>query len=233
MDTPKCDTGKLGRPPRHEIDSIHAKNWYYDVSCLSGMISGYELEKRFSPWNLGDGETYKKRPCKFDKYRRGEHLPSRDLIKQVGKTFPHTEKRFDHCFWKIAKYPQADLTELYGLVNLLRPNIRNLILLPKSEANSPIVRCRTGTSKIFEELRKEGDLDALSACLALIHENNILGSIQDTELYTRYVFHIFVRSFSRLPYEAVSFEFCEYLFKHFLNNGNRKKNVERSRCTHS
>ncbi len=110
------------------------------------------------------------------------------------------------------------MTKLYAALNELRPEIRDLIFEPQRVEGAPLKRASIGPMPLFERLGQEADLDALAACLGLIHEARYFDNEIYYCLYTKPTFSVFHRCFSTHPYHRILLPFAGYLFEHFLNN---------------
>jgi hypothetical protein len=207
-----------GRPARDPIDTLKTKVWYWGVAHCLGTQSAYALEKHFSREKISVENGVTHRPCKFDKYKRGEHTPSKALIEQVDKEFPGTRYVFDHVFWEVARCPCLDINGLYERLSHLRPAIARMLFYPtQGRGNTPNRKDRTYAS-VFEALRKEGDWDALTACIGLIQEARFFGDEGMYIVFTRPAFAVFRRFVSSFPFYMVANELYAYLMMYLLDN---------------
>lgn len=214
---------RAGRPVRGDIDTLRTKTWYGCVASYLGTDSAYSLEKHFSPEKVIVENGITKRPCKFDKYRRGEHTPSRRLVERIGEELPGTKKVFDHVFWDVARCPCTDIGMLHKQLSGLRPAISNLLFYSPSRFEETPYRRSQDYVPAFQTLGKEGDWDALTACIGLIQELKYFGNDAFRFAYTRPTFRIFLRFASSTPFYNLADEFYRYLLANILNNRVSKK----------
>jgi hypothetical protein len=210
---------RTGRPKSDVLDSLRAKSWYWNVVTLSNAYSGYELEGQFSNekhlWLNGT----KKRPCKFDKYRRGEHQPSKQLVAEAGRKYPYTLYLNGHAFWKIAKKPIRSIEELYICLESLRPEISSLLFETSDHKLKHRVKSSYKYVTIFNKLAKEGDIDALAACIGMIQEISLY--MNRTPIGLEFVIaDAFLKIYQRVasvpPFVYVADELFQYLIHAFL-----------------
>lgn len=200
-----------GRPPRSDIDILKAKCWFWAVARRLGSSSGYALEKYFMPEKMTSVNGVTKPSYIFNTYKRGEHTPSPAQVELVERKAPGTTLYIEHPFWEVARTPCTDLDSLYNHLLLLRPEITRLLFYPpRREGVAPMRRERSYMST-FDILRKEGDWDALTACIGLIQEAKYYGDKWQYISYTRQTFSVFRRFVSQYPFSDISYELYTYL----------------------
>jgi len=216
----RVKTKRRGRPTKGPLESLKVKLWFWAVAGRLGVTTGYAMEKYFSPETVRQGPNGGTiRSCKFDKYKRGEHVPEPELVDRIESEFPGTKKFLNHPFWIIAKTPITDIEEFYIQLSNLRPEISKLLFFsPIDKVRMPI-RQLTGPFGTIEDLIKESDWDALTACIGLIQEANYLGGIQKYYLkhYTRRTYGVFLPVISQHPFTQIAHELFDYLREHFLD----------------
>lgn len=210
--------GRPGRPPRCEIDALRAKTWFWAVANRLHTRTGYALEKRFSPEKMQRENGITKRPCQYDKYRRGEHSPRPSLINKIDRELPGTAAYADHCFWRVAKSPAIGLDELHDHLASLRPEIVDLLFYRRKRPGGTRERRARAYPATFQRLGREGDWDALTACIGVIQEARHYGEDVVYQFYTKPTFAVFRRLISSPPLYEVSSELFAYLVRNFLNN---------------
>ncbi len=210
--------GHPGRPRRPEIDALRTKTWFWAVAHRLGAHSGYAMEKLFSPEKLQQSNGVTKRPCKFDKYRRGEHAPRPALITEVDEQIPGTAAYADHCFWRVAQWPPIEIDELHEHLASLRPEIADVLFHRARNGGPSLERKPRAYPATFRELRRHGDWDALTACIGVIQEAKPYREEAAYAFYTKATFAVIRRFVAKPPFLDVAEELFEYLMRRFLDN---------------
>jgi len=209
---------RRGRPPRNEIETLMTKAWFIEAGHCLGSYSGYAFEQVFSHEKVVTSDGVTKRPCKFDKYKNGQHTPNRDVIEAVDKVCQGTKSIIEHPFWEVAKCPCIDLKKLYEQLLKLRPELIDLLFYTDEHGRAKYQRRRASYMNTFEALGKEGDIEALTACIGLIQEAKFYGDDLMWFIYTRPTFAVFRRSISEPPFIYLAEELYAYLVKYILDN---------------
>jgi len=221
---PRVKNKRRGRPTNGPLESLKVKLWFWAVAGRVGATTGYALEKYFSPETVKPGPNGGTiRSCRFDKYKRGEHVPDPALVDRIESEFPGTKLFLEHPFWTIAKTPLTDIEEFYIQLSNLRPEISELLFFSPINRGRMPVRRMTGPYGTIEDLIKESDWDALTACIGLIQEAKYLysnepGYLQHClERYTRRTLGVFLPAISQQPFPRIAHELFSYLRENFLN----------------
>ena len=202
---------RRGRPRRNEIEVLQTKAWFWAVAMRLGVTSGYAVEKRFPTVTSKNKDS--KRSCKYDKYKRGQHSPEQDVIDRIEDDLPRTKSIYEHPLWQVATCPCSGLDNIYHQLHRLRPELVDLIFQSAGNQRKP-----ERYATIFESLGKEGDIEALTACIGLIQEAKYYGYERLDFIYTHPTFRVFCRSISERPYSYISVEFHKHLTNNILDN---------------
>lgn len=207
-----------GHPAKTEVNKFRTMAWFHGVSACLGKNSGYAFRKHFSRNKFDSSNGSNKRTRRFYNYKSGRNRPNKELIDQVDEECPGTKSIIFHPFWDVLESPCQDIQSIYPLLQKLRPEIRQIIFHKTRGGQTAYQRRNDGYLVPFEKLNKEGDMDALIACLGLIHEMKYYGEDDWAILYTRPTLNVFIRAISNHPYFYLAEELSEYLNKNFLNN---------------
>jgi hypothetical protein len=113
----------VGRPKKDVVDTLRGVIWFNRVSSLSSKTA-YRLEKKFSPDKFKkniDGLT--ERPCQWDKYEIGKHLPSRPLQKKVEAAYPGCLHWLNLPVWDLLKHRPPNDEKLQVMMSSIKPNM--------------------------------------------------------------------------------------------------------------
>ena len=203
-----------GRPKQAKIDLLYAEHLYWCLMNATGANTDAALARMIAtgPERV---DAWRRR---LRTYRRREHAPQARCIKELAKHFPSIKESANHPFWRIARYPCSNMGDLYRDLYALRPGIRQLLFAESSENKTYPQRSGKPIVHLFETLSREGDLDALSACLGLIHELKHQDRTFFDFIYTRPTYAVFRRCFAEHLLPQMSINWFAYLFKHFLDN---------------
>lgn len=212
-----------GRPPKKEIEEIQATYWYWAVCFASKLECPRAIELAVSP------ETFKKRadggwsyPGSFAKYLNGVRLPEGRTVAKTESKFEGTSEAIGHPFWKIAD-PAIEIEELYTQLAKLHPSITNLLFETRPRNSKMLVRRHSHILDTLDFLNEKGDLDALAACLGLIHEDKYSGEDSKYPIIERVALQIFLRIATRDALRMVAYKLFTYLKKYFLKNPNNQE----------
>jgi hypothetical protein len=214
--TPNSSAKRPGRPPNGPIDRIRVMVWLWAVAIALGKKSGYALELHFTPEKVQRYKGITKRPCKFDKFKRGDHVPKPELVDMIEEQVPGTKVWLEHPLWKVAKTSVTNIDELYKILGNLRPGISEL-LFPNHNKNGHYEKIQF-SEKLLKKLDKEGDIDALTACLGLIYEAKYYNNKLQHWLTARKTFRIFLRVFTLYQLTPVAQDVFEYIRDNFLDS---------------
>lgn len=209
-----------GRPPDNSPNkSIRVKAWFYYVATsLRLKHTGYALETYLEQDKVRKSDEGTIRPCKYDGYKKGLHLPRPALIDQVEILAPGSKSLINHPFWDITN-PINDITELYIHLNKLRPEVRDLLFFPGTDPGKIPIRNRRDYIETVETLSKIADLDALSALIGLHHEDYLIEAFGPPALYIFYLRPL-LTTFRRLiyhpPFPHIAHELFKYLTTSFF-----------------
>lgn len=161
-----------------EIRKMRVQAWFRAVSLESGLTPR-ELEKTFS-----ESEPKKKvqRSCVWDKYRRGEVVPRSgfrpdgglNLVDRVEASYPGTAKWLTLPLWRLLDRAPMEMSEIRrcyeGLPNLMR----QIFIYTQAEPSGLFWRRDTDYDDACDHLLRFGNLDGLTAVLALVKEAAVI-----------------------------------------------------------
>lgn len=208
-----------GRPPKKEIEEIQATRWYWKVCFASKLQCPRAIELAVSP------ETFKKRadggwsyPGSFAKYRNGTLPQNRTVAKTDSKfEFKGISEAIYHPFWAVAD-PTSEIEEVYTQLARLRPDITDRLFETLPRNRKMVVRRHSHICGTLEFLNKRSDLDALTVCLGLIHEDKFSGKESEYPIIERVALQIYLRIATRGSLSMVSYKLFLYLKEYFLQN---------------
>lgn len=86
----------------------------------AGVWSAYQLEKTLSPHQVYRAAEGTVRPCRWDKYRRGDNTPSVATRAFIAGRFRGAQNRWDSPIWRIFKGEVPSRSDIvHGLANLV------------------------------------------------------------------------------------------------------------------
>jgi len=196
---------------------LKGKTWYWITAAMIPVRTAYGMEKHFHPDSIKknvDGGT--KRSGKFDKIKNGINVPSTKTVEQAGIEHPETLELFYHPFWVVARQPIVDTNEFYMQLSKLRPKISNTLFERYRKQGTLPVRRSNGIFSEIDELSKESDLDAFTACVGLLQEVTNYKMLPEWIVahYAHQTFSVFLRFISQPPYFFLAKEYFEY-FRNF------------------
>ncbi|MCU7853312.1 MAG: hypothetical protein KZQ80_13990 [Candidatus Thiodiazotropha sp. (ex Monitilora ramsayi)] len=202
------------------IKQLKVKAWFYYVATkLDLKPTGYALEKHFDRKRIkpNDAGTIS-RPCKFDKYQKGLHMPNPELIDKIEIEAQGSKSLIYHPFWDLCS-PIQDLADLYLHLSKLRSEVRDLLFLPGSNPGEMPIRNRIYYEKNLRILARMADLDALSALLGVHQEDCIAEKHGMPKLHVYYL-KPFMLSFRRLvsypPFPHIAHDLFDCLYSNLL-----------------
>lgn len=207
-----------GRPHKSPLASPQVRAWFWAVSARARKSSGYALEKFFSEEKIKRRDGIVVRPCKFDKYKRGEHIPSPTLVDKVETELPNTKRWLIHPFWKIASTTtdNIDINVLYELLYTLRPEIRDLLFFHNTSFPQRLMRRPENGFELLKKFNKESDLDALTACIGVLKELEYFDINYLIYFAPKIILKIFRRAFCVSPLYIVANDVFQYLKYEYL-----------------
>ncbi len=218
MDKDSCHGRRRGRPPRNDIETVSTIAWFKCASHKLGKNSGYAFEQKFCQGKIStrdDGSI--QRPRRFDYYKSGLHTPNRSAIDMVDEACSGTKAIIELPLWEVTRSPCTDLNKLYAQLHRLRPELVDLLFYRIRNGASGYERRQIDYMTTFQTLKKEGDIEALTACIGLIQEAKYYGYEAMDFMYTKPTFAVFRRAVSESPLYLVAEEFFEYFMEHILN----------------
>lgn len=161
------------RPGRGVIDKLRVHAWYTAVRAVSWSRLDYGLEERFA------AETEGQTPrhgyiCsgKWRRYRRGA-MPSPSVVEAVEREEPGTRRWLEHPFWELIGSRSLGLEQLHLSMASLRPQVAKALFF-QPQANCPSMHRKNGSLAQLEALGRMGDFDALTACLSIALEAELV-----------------------------------------------------------
>lgn len=163
-----------------EIRKMRVQAWFRAVS-LASKLTPRELEQLFRETKSNEKV---KRSCVWDKYRRGEVVPRSgrrsdgglNLVDRVEMAYPGTAKWLTLPLWRLLDKAPMEMSEirrcLEGLPNLMR----QIFIYGQAEPSGVFWRRDIDCDDACDLLLRYGDLDGLTAVMALIKEAE---SVQD------------------------------------------------------
>lgn len=207
-----------GRPPNGLIESLRGQVWVNEIQNRTGKYGGSALERFFEPekvvYDPEDGVT--RRPCKYDKYVRRDHLPLEETVELVEAQLPGSRHCLEHPFWNVIQWPHDSIESLYSELMRLRPKIRRHLFNSFSRNQRMPLRQQESPLDTIENLKKHSDWDACTAAIGLIQEADYLGQHELRDMLARPAHLIFVRSFTRTIFLSIAGEIFPYLKKSFF-----------------
>lgn len=161
-----------------EIRKMRVQAWFRAVS-LASQLAPRELETVFGE---PKSDSKVKRSCMWDKYRRGEVAPRSglrpdgglNLVDRVEAAYPGTEKWLTLPLWRLLDKAPMEMSEirryLEGLPNLMR----QIFIYRSSQPSGLFWRRDTDYEDACDHLLRFGDLDGLTAVLALVKEAEVI-----------------------------------------------------------
>mgnify|MGYP007038346050 CR=1 FL=1 len=123
----------VGRPKKDVIDSLSGVYWFKELSRRSKK-NAYHLEKEFSQ------DKFKKnidglvdRPCQWNKYESGRHLPSLGLQEKVETVYPGSSILLNYPIWDLLKQRPPSDERLQVMMSNIKPNMTKYIGKPPKE----------------------------------------------------------------------------------------------------
>ncbi len=215
-----------GRPPNGTISRLKVKLWF---QVISDRIQLTTLFKEYENTAYGVEHYYfdnaithledKKFVCsnKFNGYKRGKHIPSPEIIDWFDVKFPGSKKIFSHPFWDIAATHIKDIETLHTQAAMLDPDIAGkLFQIDKVKCQLPY-NFHFYHLDIAKHLEEKCDWDALTACIALIHEAEHYGHDEFIlQYYVKTAINIFFCIILCYPLPFIGRELFEYLNERFF-----------------
>ncbi|MCU7931134.1 MAG: hypothetical protein KZQ90_10060 [Candidatus Thiodiazotropha sp. (ex Codakia rugifera)] len=178
-----------GRPPnKSPIKPLRVKSWFYYVAArLDLKRTGYALESYLEQEKVKrNHEGTVNRPCKYDRYKKGLHIPELTLVDRVEDIVPGSKSLLNHPFWEVAN-PIEDIAELYVHLNKLSPEVVNLLFHPGTEPGKIPIRHRQDYITTLETLSEIADLDAFAALIGLHQEDILTNTFKSPMLHILYM----------------------------------------------
>lgn len=171
---------KRGRPGIDPAFRVRTKAWFIAVSQASGM-SAEELEIHFAPPEKQKAYQHGSRPGLWAKYKKGSICPKikRDLngkpslVEKVEKEFPGTADWITIPFWRVLSHTPMGMDELKEIYLSLSEPICELVVMEEPDVARMFWRRPIGHEDLYDQLLSIGDLDAITAILALIKEAEV------------------------------------------------------------
>jgi hypothetical protein len=180
---------KVGRPSVDPAYKIATRLWFKLISEATGMTDS-QLDVTFGKSKNGKKRTPKNRSGIWGKYKEGLVCPkfkpdingNPSIVEKVDKVLPGSADFMTMPFWLVLGNTNMDLSELKEVYLSLSEEVQELILMP--ELRPPKVtkfwRRPIKCAELFDALYEIGDIDAVTAVLALIKEGE---ATQNQELY--------------------------------------------------
>lgn len=202
-----------------QIKAIRIRLWFAGVRDRSGAPSAYALEREFSSEKFKkgpDGEVV--RPCKWDKYARGESMPGPALLEQVEKAFPSTRAWLDLPLWEVVSEVPPPRAELHKLIAFSRPNLAARLQPVGTKKNS----YRIWNSSTIDSLWKQGDVNALTTLLAIVRDAEQSGNDDQHAEAAVAAMQVFFLLATRQPFHFVRLELFDFLRDRFFSRTYRE-----------
>lgn len=161
-----------------EIRKMRVQAWYLAVALASGLAPR-DLEKKFSE---SDSDRKVKRSCVWDKYRRGEVVPrsgprpdgSLNLIDRVEAAYPGTAKWLTLPLWRLLDKAPMEMSEIRCHLAELPNLMRQIFIYEQAQPSGVFWRRDTDYDDACDHLLRFGNLDGLTAVLALVKEAEVI-----------------------------------------------------------
>jgi hypothetical protein len=199
---------KRGRPPRDIVDLLRGRAWFAAVQFKATELSAYALEKLFAfsavehhkPWQPTGS---------WRAYALGTRIPGPAVVEKVEQAYSGTRIWLELTLWELMRVPGPTLGRVRFLMTQLRPDITNLLFIPVG-ASGEFDRRRT-TADTFSALDRMGDIEALTACMALIREAEHRGDEYQHIRAAMLGLRIFLRLAGSLPLLTTADAILRYL----------------------
>ncbi|MCU7875280.1 MAG: hypothetical protein KZQ84_00520 [Candidatus Thiodiazotropha sp. (ex Lucinoma borealis)] len=205
--------------PSKSLRSLRSKVWFHFVSHKTGLHTGYGLENFLESGRINRSGSRLTRPCKYDRYKRGLHIPRKRTSEKVEKQVPGARYYLNHSFWEVAETPAESEIAIYRSLRRLRPEIKRLIFDNYRDSRMIVRNRSVGLNETFKILSCEADFDALAAAIGLIqveiHHKNPYGIVV---LCARPTEILIGRLIAKPPFSEVADELYQYVHTQFLEH---------------
>lgn len=219
-----CLTRGPGRPRNSPISSIRTLFWARQVCIRANRYTGYSLERYFrgTPFKKNDDdETI--RTCKWDKYLNGKRNPGNKTVEVVNQMLPGTARYYHHPIWYFCNPDDLCIDEIYKQFSLLRPGISGYLVSTGHHESNHIHRIKRSFIDEPDFLDKQGDFDALAACIGIARERDKCEHPILAEPYIRVAFRIFMRITWLTSYNHIAYDFFSYMKEFFFSKSQDNK----------
>ena len=208
---------KKGRPKKDIVDKFRTMVWYAAVKQRSGFETAYMLGKHFSPEQFRrgpDGESIY--PSKWNKYKRGDTVPSNTLVKHVESEFKGTARWLELTLWDVIRKKPPSIIKIKAIVSTVRPGLAKHISGLKSNIPKQDSRRLYSTTSI-DSLWRQGDLDSLAALFALIRDAELKNNnFQYIEASVASMY-VILRQLIKEPLYTVRHDLFQYVQTSYFN----------------
>lgn len=215
------EKARRGRRPRTIVDQLVTQAWYHEISRRLGITSNRGVERHFEPnkvrKNPVSGEWM--RPCKFDKYHRGENTPSMQVRAIVEKELAGTSEIFDLALWRVIDRPIPGVSELQAVMSAFGIRLKAILFEVDRSVGTmqPVYRRRKLNERDYPEIRKQGDLEALTCLLALARESEWTNDEAQHKHATAWAMRLLFALWIFPPLSGITHEIWNYLKAEFFS----------------
>lgn len=161
-----------------QIRKMRVQAWFRAVAQTS-KLTPRELEKKFGEPKC-DGKV--KRSCMWDKYRRGEVAPRSgprpdgglNLVDRVEEAYPGTAKWLTLPLWRLLDKAPMEMSEIRRSLERLPNLMRQIFIYRQAQPSDLFWRRDTDYDDACDHLLRFGNLDGLTAVLALVKEAEVI-----------------------------------------------------------
>ncbi|MDR7299513.1 hypothetical protein J2X16_004883 [Pelomonas aquatica] len=181
MVTPSQPRGR-GRPKRHEVDVLFTRLWFDGVKAKSRLRSAYAIELTLEPDLVRQGPDGLIRPCKWDGYEAGRHVPTGkpgevSPVDLAEVQYPGTAKFFNSPLRTLLRDSTESMEWILNQLQGLPPKLRRMLFEPKV-AQGLAPKLKSFNLGLALQLANAGGFDALVASVLLMRRAELIPSVE-------------------------------------------------------
>lgn len=182
MTTSLLPPAKLGRPPRHPIDILRTRLWFFNVKRISGLPSAYAIELALEPDSVrrnADGAVL--RPRKWDAYEKGQRVPQwadkrAYAVELAEQRFPGTAEYFDAPIWNVLRKEKVSLSWVDAQLRQCSEPISDILIRPDLTLAGGVPYFADFDKSSARLLAQVGTFEALGAAVLLVAKSELISS---------------------------------------------------------
>jgi len=221
---------EIGRPSRTRLDKLRDDVWITGVKLVSGLKTGYALEKAIEPHRIKREKGHINRPRKWDNYVNGTQGPGKikdkpSSVELAEAIFPGTARWHEHPIWRVLDERSMDRYECEVQIKRLDHLVTEVLYEELPNLPGQKVLCAF-EPHVADWLMRLGSLDGLAAILLLVRYAEAISSseLRQSALSCYPSFQKTLPATSLLePHYCELFELVDVRFKHwaFISNSLR------------